>query len=355
MPQAGALSGIAPPFAGMTRIRFDGCDLSRAGGTPVSPVYEPFDAIEADRLADVTGSRSRSRLRLVALAAAAAATAAAAAGCGGSSGTTTTETSAGAAPCAKSSLTLVKPGQLTVGTDNPAYPPWYAGGTKSSFWKINDPATGKGFESATVYAVAKQLGFSPSAVHWTYVPFARSYAPGKKSFDFDINQISYTPARAKVVTFSASYYDVNQAVVVLKGTKIASAHTIAGLRSFKLGAQLGTTSYSFITSTIKPTTQPAVYQQNAAAVQALKNKQIAGLIVDLPTAFYVTSAQVPNSEVLGQFTTGGGAGYFGMVFAKGNPLAACVDKALATLRSNGTLQQLQQKWLSKATGAPVLK
>jgi polar amino acid transport system substrate-binding protein len=255
----------------------------------------------------------------------------------------------------KSHLTLVKPGQLTVGTDNPAYPPWYAGGTKSSFWKVNDPATGKGYESATAYAVAKQLGFSPSAVHWTYVPFTRSFAPGKKPFDFDINQISYTPERAKVVTFSKSYYDVNQAIVVLKGTKIASVDSIAGLRPFKLGAQIGTTSYDFITSTIKPTTQPAAYQQNAAAVQALKNKQIDGLVVDLPTAFYVSAAQVPNSEVLGQFDSGGGAGYFGMVFAKGNPLAACVDQALAKLRANGTLQQLQQTWLAKATGAPVLK
>jgi polar amino acid transport system substrate-binding protein len=297
------------------------------------------------------GSRVRRQLLLLAIAAAAMA----AAGCGGGSSGTTTTTAAAGASCVKSQLTLVKPGQLTVGTDNPAYPPWYAGGTKSSFWKVNDPSTGKGYESAVAYAVAKQLGFSPTAVHWTYVPFNRSFAPGKKSFDFDINQISYTPARAKAVTFSKSYYDVNQAVVVLKGTKIASAHDIAGLRPFKLGAQLGTTSYDFITSTIKPTTQPAVYQQNAAAVAALKNKQIDGLVVDLPTAFYVSAAQVPNSEVLGQFDSGGGAGYFGMVFAKGNSLAACVDQALAKLRANGTLKQLEQKWLAKATGAPILK
>jgi polar amino acid transport system substrate-binding protein len=300
------------------------------------------------------GARARRQLCPIALAVTAVAMATA--GCGGGSSGTTTTTSAAAASCAKSQLTLVKPGQLTIGTDNPAYPPWYAGGTKSSFWKVNDPATGKGYESATAYAVAKQLGFSPSAVHWTYVPFNRSFAPGKKAFDFDINQISYTPERAKVVTFSKSYYDVNQAVVVLKGTKIASANSIAGLRPFKLGAQVGTTSYSFITSTIKPTTQPAVFPQNAGAVQALKNKQIDGLVVDLPTAFYVASAQVPNSEVLGQFEGGGGgAGYFGMVFAKGNSLAACVDQALAKLRANGTLQQLEQKWLAKATGAPVLK
>jgi len=297
----------------------------------------------------VNRSRALRLLGLVALAAAVATVA----GCGGS-GTPTTQTNASGS-CAKSQLTLVKPGQLTIGTDNPAYPPWYAGGTKSSFWKVNDPSDGKGFESATAYAVARQLGFTPSQVHWTYVPFARSYTPGQKSFDFDINQISYTPVRAKAVAFSTSYYDVNQAVVVLKGTPISKVHTIAGLRSYKLGAQLGSTSYSFITSTIKPTTQTAVYPQNATAVQSLKNGQINGLVVDLPTAFYVTAVQVPHSEVLGQFTSGGGAGYFGMVFSKGNPLAKCVDKALAKLRTNGTLHQIQQKWLSKATGAPVLK
>jgi polar amino acid transport system substrate-binding protein len=247
-------------------------------------------------------------------------------------------------------------GQLTVGTDNPAYPPWYAGGSpKGSFWKLNDPDTGKGFEPAVAYAVAKQLGFSKSQVKWTYVPFDKSFAPGPKSFDFAINQISYTPARAKVVSFSSSYYDVNQAVVVLKGTKIAKVHTVAGLRGFKLGAQLGTTSYATIESDVKPTQQPAVYPQNAAAVEALKNHQIDGLVVDLPTAFYVSSAQVANSEVLGQFPTQPGGEHFGMVFAKGNPLVGCVDKALATLKRNGTLQRIQQQWLAKATGAPVLK
>jgi len=302
-----------------------------------------------DTLACVNRSRMLRILGLMVMTAALATVA----GCG-ASGTSNTQTTASGS-CTKSQLKLVKAGQLTIGTDNPAYPPWYAGGTKSSFWKVNDPSNGKGFESATAFAVAKQLGFSPSQVKWVYVPFSRSYAPGAKSFDFDINQISYTPARAKVVTFSKSYYDVNQAVVVLKGTPISKVTTIAGLRPYKLGAQLGSTSYAFITSTIKPTTQPAVFSQNAAAVQALKNGQINGLIVDLPTAFYVTAVQVPNSEVLGQFTSGGGAGYFGMVFAKGNSLAACVDQALSKLRANGTLQQIQQQWLSKATGAPVLK
>ena len=247
-------------------------------------------------------------------------------------------------------------GQLTIGTDNPAYPPWYAGGTKSSKWKINDPSTGKGYESAVAYAVASKLGYSKSQVKWTYVPFNRSYAPGTKSFDFDINQISYTPARAKVVDFSKSYYDVNQAIVVNKGTKIASVRSIKGLASYKIGAQLGTTSYAFIESRIKPSQQPAVFNSNAAAVLALKNKQIDGLVVDLPTAFYVTAAQVPNSKILGQFEVGGATtDHFGVVLAKGNPLTACVNRAITSLRTNGTLKRLQQLWLAKATGAPILK
>ncbi len=258
--------------------------------------------------------------------------------------------------CSKASLTLVHSGTLTVGTDNPAYPPWYAGGTaKGSPWQINDPSTGKGFESAVAYAVAALLGFSRSELKWIYVPFNRSFAPGPKAFDLDINQISYTPARAKVVAFSSSYYNVNQALVVIKGTKIAAVHTIAGLRGFKLGAQIGTTSYGFITGTIKTTSTPSAFQQNAAAIEALKNRQIDGLVVDLPTAFYVTAVQVPHSEILGQFAGGSGTGYFGMVFNKGNPLVACVDGALAKLRSNGSLERIQQQWLAKATGAPVLK
>jgi polar amino acid transport system substrate-binding protein len=263
---------------------------------------------------------------------------------------------AAVAGCATDTLNLVSDGALTIGTDNPAYPPWYGGGTKKgSSWKINDPTTAKGFESAVAYAVAKQLGFAKGDVKWVYTPFNKAFAPGPKSFDFDINQISYTPARAKVVTFSSSYYDVNQAIVVVKGAKIASARSVKGLKSYKLGAQLGTTSYQYIVSKIKPSQKPAVFPKNDAAVQALKNKQIDGLVVDLPTAFYVTAVQVPNGKILGQFPSAKGGEHFGMVFQKGNSLAGCVDKALAALKKNGSLAKIQQTWLAKATGAPVLK
>ncbi|MCP9485190.1 MAG: ABC transporter substrate-binding protein [Gaiellaceae bacterium MAG52_C11] len=259
------------------------------------------------------------------------------------------------ASCAKGNLTLVNDGRLTIGTDNPAFPPWFGGGEKTKPWKINDPGTGKGFESAVAYAVAKRLGFATSEVTWVYSPFARTIAPGRKAFDLGINQISYTPARAKVLAFSASYYNVNQAIVALKGTRIASIRSIAGLRGYKLGAQLGTTSYQFIVNRINPARTPSAFDDNTAAVTALKNRQIDGLIVDLPTAFYVTAVQVPNGKIVGQFASTGTQERFGMVFQRGNPLVGCVNNALAAMKRAGTLKRIQQIWLAKVTGAPVLK
>jgi polar amino acid transport system substrate-binding protein len=280
-----------------------------------------------------------------------------AAGCGSkkSASSTAIATAPSTNKCAKSNLPLTKSGVLTIGTDNPAFPPWYGGGSPSgSKWKVNDPSTGKGYESAVAYAVAKGLGFPHAGVRWVYVPFNRAFAPGKKPFDFDINQISFTPARAKVVDFSDSYYDVNQAVVVRKGTPISKVTSVAGLKPYKLGAQLGTTSYAYIKSSIDPSKTPAVFPQNAGAVQSLKNGQIDGLVVDLPTAFYVTAVQVPNAKILGRFPAQPGGEHFGLVFAKGSPLVGCTNAVIAKLASNGTLNRLQEQWLAKANGAPTL-
>jgi polar amino acid transport system substrate-binding protein len=254
----------------------------------------------------VTGGTT-TRLVVAALVAALAVTAA---GCGGSSKKTTTSSGAAQSSCSKDSLHLITAGKLTIGTDNPAYPPWY-GGSPGHGWKVTDPYSGQGYESAVAYALAKRLGFSRGQVTWKYVSFDSAKAPGKKPFDFDINQISYSAARAKVVDFSDSYYDVAQSIAVNKGTPIAKVTTVAGLKPFELGAQLGTTSYQLITSSIKPSKKPSVFPTNAGAVQALKNKQIAGLVLDLPTAFYVTAAQVPGSKVLGQFPAKPGGEHFG--------------------------------------------
>ena len=263
-----------------------------------------------------------------------------------------TAAATGGRTAAAAACPTVTAGTLTIGTDNPAYPPWY-GGNQGHGWKISDPYSGKGYESAVAYAVAKQLGYAPAKVKWVYVPFSKSFAPGKKSFDFDITQISYAPERAKVVDFSDSYYDVNQAIVVRKGTPIANAHSVAGLKPYTLSVQLGTTSYTFVKNSIKPKGLK-VYSSNDKAVFALKNKLVDGVVVDLPTAFYVTAVQVPNSKILGSFGSTTGE-HFGMVFQKGNPLRACVNKALATMKRNGTLKRIQSTWLSKVVSVPVLK
>jgi polar amino acid transport system substrate-binding protein len=256
--------------------------------------------------------------------------------------------------CAKAKLTLVNPGRLTIGADNPAFPPWFGGKPKRKPWKVSDPYSGQGYESAVAYAVARLLGFARSEVDWIPVPFAQSFRPGKKPFDFYITQVSYTPERDRAVDFSKSYYFVNQALVARRGTRIAKATSIAALRPYKLGAQLGTTSYAYIVKWIKPTSKPLAYDTNDLAVQALKNGQIDGIVVDLPTAFYVTAVQVPDGVIVGQFPTRGARERFGMVFEEGNPLRDCVNKALDRLWRDGTIKRLQQVWLSKVAGAPLL-
>ena len=284
-----------------------------------------------------------------------------AAGCGTEESAPTTPAATGSgtgsfepSPCAKDSLQLVNSGKLTIGTDNPAYPPWF-GGSPQGQWKISDPESGKGFESAVAYAVAKEMGFTNAEVEWTVVPFNNSFKPGPKDFDFDINQISYTPKRAEAVDFSDSYYDVNQSVVALNDSKIAGATSLADLKDAKLGAPVGTTSYDYITENIQPSEQPQVYDTLDAGVAALKAKQIDGLVVDLPTAFFVTAVQVPNGKIVGQFPTIGSQEYFGMVLAKDSPLTECVNEALAHLKDSGELAQIQQTWLSDKASAPVLQ
>jgi polar amino acid transport system substrate-binding protein len=285
----------------------------------------------------------------------------AAAGCGsddddaaGTTGAATTEASAD--ECAKENLELVSSGRLTIGTDNPAFPPWFEGGTPSgSSWELNDPSTGEGFESAVAYAVAEELGFEKDEVEWVVVPFNQSFRPGQKSFDFDINQISYTDQRAQAVDFSDSYYDVNQAIVTNEGSKIAAASSIAELKDAKLGAQIGTTSYQYIVDNIAPSQQPSVYDTNNDVISALKAKQIDGIVVDLPTAFFVVAAELDDGVIVGQFPAAGEQERFGMVLQKDSPLTQCVNQALARLREDGTLDEIQQEWLSDKADAPVLE
>jgi polar amino acid transport system substrate-binding protein len=205
------------------------------------------------------------------------------------------------------------------------------------------------------YAVAKQLGFSPTAVSWTKVPFNSSYAPGPKHFDFDINQISITPARAKVVDFSDGYYSAAQAIIAVKGSAAASATSLADLKQYKIGAQTGTTSLTAIRDQIQPNSDAVVFKNTNDAKTALANGQVDAIVADLPTAFYLVAAEINHGTIVGQFPSTGDPEQFGMLFAKGNALVSCVNQALAMIKSDGTLAAIEKKWLSDTVNVPVLK
>jgi polar amino acid transport system substrate-binding protein len=254
------------------------------------------------------------------------------------------ETAATATACTPDKLPTHSKGVLTVATDKPAYPPYF---------EDDEPANGEGFESAVAFAIGKRLGYAPAQVKWTVEPFNSSYAPGPKDFDFDVNEISITPPRAKVVDFSSPYYTANQAVVALKDSDAAGATSIADLEDTKIGVQIGTTSLSAVEGVIDPSEQPQVFNSSNDVVTALKNEQIDAVVVDLPTALYITAAQVPTATVVGQFAAPGGD-QWGALLAKGSALTECVSKAVDELKSTGELQRITKRWMSQAAGAPEL-
>ena len=266
-------------------------------------------------------------------------------GGGGDSGGSQPERGSYADLCgSKDRLALVNSGQLTVGTDKPAFPPYFVD---------NDPTNGKGFESAVAYAVADKLGFPKSEVKWTVVPFNSSYAPGPKKFDFDINQISVTPARKKVVDFSDPYYVAPQGVVTGKGSTL-KVSKISDLKDAEIGVQIGTTSLDAVKNVIMPSKDPKVFNDSNDVVTALKQNQVDAIVTDLPTAFYITAAQVPGSTIVGQFNTGEGDS-FGLLLEKDSHLTPCLDKAIGELTASGELKKITDKWMGKAAGAPELE
>ncbi|WP_374456681.1 ABC transporter substrate-binding protein [Nocardioides sp.] len=260
---------------------------------------------------------------------------------------TTSESSApeAADECTPDTMETVADGTLTIATDDPAYEPWFVD---------NDPTNGEGYESAVAYAIAEQLGYTQDQVAWVKVPFNKVVQPGPKDFDFDVNQVSITEARRKAVDFSSGYYDVVQTVITNKGSAIDGATGIADLADAKLGAQVGTTSYTAITDQIQPSEEPAVFDTNDQAVQALKNGQIDGIVVDLPTAYYMTAVQLDDGVIVGQLPLPEGEPeQFGAVLAKDSPLTDCVSGAVDALREDGILDQINQEWLAQQ-GAPEL-
>ncbi len=264
----------------------------------------------------------------------------------GSSSSSSASASA-SATCDPASMKTKTAGTLTIGTDKPAYQPWFVD---------DDPSNGKGYESAVAYAIADKLGFTKDKVKWVVAPFNSVTAgQGAQDFDFDVNQVSISDERKKAVDFSSGYYDVRQAVITYKGSPIDGKTSVADLKNAKLGAQVGTTSYTAAKEQIAPSQEVAVFDTNDLAVQALKNKQIDGIVADLPTAFYMTGAQLDDGVIVGQLPNAGGTPeQFGAVLAKGSPLTACISQAVDALRTDGTLDTLVGQWLS-TQGAPELK
>jgi polar amino acid transport system substrate-binding protein len=240
-------------------------------------------------------------------------------------------------------LDTVTAGKLTIATGQPAYSPWVLD---------NKPASGKGFESAVAYALAAKLGFAKKDVVWTRTTFDSAIAPGPKTFDLNIQQFSITAQRKKAVDFSSPYYTTTQAIVTVEGSPAAKVTTIAGLKNVKVGAQVGTTSYSVFKKEVG--VEPQVFNSNDDAVLALKSGQVDALVVDLPTAFYLAGAELKKGKIVGQFADNTGGDQFGIVLAKGSPDTKKVSAALDALRSDGTLDALTKKWLSTTVSVPVL-
>lgn len=261
--------------------------------------------------------------------------------------------------CAAASLDTLGAGLLTVGADEPAFPPYYFiddPAPSGSIWSLGQPPNGNGLESATAYAVAQRLGFTNDQVTWVIAPFNTAIQPGPKTFDMYLAQVSYNPERAGVVDLSDGYFDLNQAVVGLASNDIAKVTTVAGLKPFKLGAQVGTTSYQYIVDQIKPDKEPAVYDTNDAAIQALTAGQIDGIVADLPTTFYMRDAQLTGGQIVGSLPTAAGAEveHFSILLDKDSPLTACVNGALAAIKTDGTLAAIVEEWVT-SQGAPELK
>ncbi|KOX16964.1 ABC transporter substrate-binding protein [Nocardiopsis sp. NRRL B-16309] len=251
-----------------------------------------------------------------------------------------------AVECTPDQLPTLTEGTLTIGTDSPAYPPWFVD---------DDPANGEGFESAVAHAVAERLGYTAEQVEWSVVTFNNAIQPGPKQYDFDINQFSITEERRAAVDFSSPYYDVRQTVIAMAGTDAADATSLADLAGLSLGAQVGTTSYDALVEAVDPDEEPQVFNNNDDAKQALENGQVDALVLDLPTAFYVTSAELEDAEIVGQLpVTGADTEQFGLVLDLDSPLTDCVTEAVDGLREDGTLAELEQEWLAEAADVPEL-
>jgi polar amino acid transport system substrate-binding protein len=269
------------------------------------------------------------------------------AACGGSDSASDTTAAAGGSGNECTTGKTLAEGTLTIGTGNPAFSPWVE----------NDaPESGEGFEAAVAYAVATAMGFDNANVAWVRTSFDEAVQPGAKNFDFNLQQYSITEERKQTVSFSDPYYSTNQAIVGYADSPAVGATTVEALKELKFGVQSGTTSLQFLVDNIAPTTEPYVYDDNAAAKAALEAKQIDAIVVDLPTALYISAVEIEGSTVIGQFPASDGMApdQFGLVFDLDNPLVDCVNVALQSIKDSGELATIEQTWLSENISAPVI-
>jgi len=279
---------------------------------------------------------------------------------GGATPSASADSSEVAGACTPESLETKTAGRLTIGTDNPAFPPYWdppaEGEEATDPWELGDPTNKRGFEGAVAWAVAGELGYGDDAVDFIAVPFDNSFAPGEKDFDFYLAQVSFSEERAGAVDLSDGYFFSNQALVANADTPITEATSIADVADYHLGVQVGTTSLAYIEEQIQPATEPSVYNSNDAAIAALNAGQVDGIVVDLPTAFFVTAVQMENGVIVGQFPPAGDEQeHFSLVLEQDSPLTDCVNQAIASLEESGTLDDITQEWMSENAGAPVLE
>lgn len=264
-----------------------------------------------------------------------------------------------AAACSADELATKTPGVLTVGTDNPAFPPYFAepeeGEEPTDPWEFGDPTNGRGFESAIAYALAEQLGFSADQVEWIPVPFNNSIAPGPKDFDVYLAQVSFTEERTEAVDLSEGYFFSNQALVTTADSPLADATTLEEVAGYRLGAAGNTTSLTYIEERIQPTEEVRVYDDNTGVKAALEADQIDGAVFDLATAFYIVNVEMENGVVVGQFPSDPeDQEHFSFVLDLDSPLTDCVDEALLTMGENGELDSIAEEWLSDFLDAPQI-
>ncbi len=263
------------------------------------------------------------------------------------------------APCAAASLPTKTRGVMTVGTDNPAFPPYFSEPTGTETptdpWEFGDPTNGRGFESAVAYALGEHLGFGKTQVGWVPVQFNNAIAPGPKDFDVYLAQVSFTQERTQAVDMSEGYFFSNQALVTAAGSELAAATSIAEVAKFQLGAAGNTTSLTYIQDKIQPTQEPRVYDDNTAAKAAIEAGQVDGVVFDLATAFYIVNVEMSDGVVVGQFPSDPAEKeHFSFVLDLHSPLTDCVNAAILTMGENGQLDSLAAEWMADFLDAPLI-